>query len=132
MYISVLRNQRPIKPTGLVVLAIGVVITTLGAPDLVTHQNHRQPQREHCHTQKVLHLPVSYLFYPRVIRWAFDAPVLASVVIDAILVGFAVQLVVLLVVGDKVVEREAVVTCNEVHALINFSFFVTIDLRTTD
>src|SRR5215469_2213422 len=132
MYISVLRNQRPIKPTGLVVLAIGVVITTLCAPDLVPHRNHRQTQREHGHGQKVLYLPVSYLFYLGVIGWAFDTPVPASVIIDAILVGFAVQLVVLLVVGDKVVERKAVVTCHEVHALIGLTFFVAVYLWTAE
>src|SRR5262249_9246527 len=132
MYVSVLRDQRPIKPTGLVVLAIGVVITTLCAPDLVTHQNHRQAQRDHGHGQKVLHLPVAYLFYLGVIRWTFDTPVAASVVVGAILVGFAVQLVVLLVVRDKIVEREAVVTCHEVHALIGLTFFVTVDLWTAE
>src|SRR5215467_2566809 len=131
MYISVLRYQRPIKPTGLVVLAIGVVITTLCAPDLVTHRNHRQTQREHGHAQKVLHLPASYFFYLGVIRWAFDPPVLAPIVVGAILVGLAVQLIVLLVVRDKVVKREAVVTCHEVYALVSLTLFVTVDLRTT-
>src|SRR5215475_8641572 len=118
MYISVLRYQRPIKPTGLIVLAIGVVVATLCAPDLVTHRNHRQAQREHGHGQKVLYLPVAYLFYLPVIAWAFYAPVPASVVVDAVMVGLAVQLIVLLVVRDKIVKREAVVTCHEVHALI--------------
>src|SRR5579859_475996 len=132
MYVSVLRDQRPIEPTGLVVLAIGVVITTLCAPDLVTHQNHRQTQREHRHGEKVLHLPVSYLFNLRIIRWAFDTPVPASVVVGAILVGFTVQLVVLLIVRDKVIEREAVVTCHEVHALIGLAFLVAVDLWTAE
>src|ERR1700756_4672594 len=132
MHISVLRDQPPIKPSGLVVLAIGVVITTLCASNLVTHQNHRQTQREHRHGQKVLHLPVSYLFNVGIIRWAFDTPVPASVVVRAILAGFTVQLVVLLIVRDKVVEREAVVTCHEVHTLIGLTFFVAVDLWTAD
>src|SRR5215467_8158164 len=132
MYISVLRNQRPIKPTGLVVLAIGVVITTLCAPDLVPHRNHRQTQREHGHGQKVLYLPTSYFFNLWVVRWAFDTPVVAPVVVGAILVGLAVQLIVLLVVRDKVVEGEAVVTCHKVHALIGLTFFVTVDLWTAE
>src|SRR5215469_15599525 len=123
MYISVLRDQRPIKPTGLVVLAIGVVIATLCAPDLVTHRNHRQTQREHGHGQKVLYLPVSYFFYLGVIRWAFDPPVVAPVVVGAILVGFTVRLIVLLVVRDKIVEREAIVARHEVHALISLTLF---------
>src|SRR5215467_11898859 len=123
MYISVLRDQCPIKPTGLVVLAIGVVVATLCAPDLVTHRNHRQTQREHGHGQKVLYLPVSYCFYLGVVRWAFDPPVVAPVVVSAIMVGLAVQLIVLLVVRDKIVKRKAVVTCHEVHALISLALF---------
>src|SRR5215831_6437298 len=114
MYISVLRYQRPIKPTGLIVLAIGVVVATLCAPDLVTHRNHRQTQREHGHGQKILYLPVSYFFYVGVVRWAFDPPVVAPVVVGTIPVGLAVQLIVFLVVRDKIVKREAVVTCHEV------------------
>src|SRR5580704_709914 len=132
MHIRVLRDQRPIKPTGLVVLAVGVVITTLCAPDLVTHRNHQETQREHRHRQKVLHLPVSYLFNLRVIGWAFDTPVPASVVVGAIPVGFTVHFVMLLVVRDKVIEREAVVTGYEVHALIGLTFFVSVDLWTAE
>src|SRR5580700_9591821 len=44
MHIGMLCRQRPIKPTGLVVLGIGIVIALLGTTDLVTHQNHRQAQ----------------------------------------------------------------------------------------
>ena len=34
MHIGMLREQRPVKPTGFVVLAIGVVVAALGAPRL--------------------------------------------------------------------------------------------------
>src|SRR2546430_6748870 len=91
MHIGMLRHQRPVKPTGLVVLAISVVVTLLGAPYFVAHQNHRQTQREYRHGQKVLHLPVSQLLDGRIIGGALDTPIAASVVVRAIAVGFAVQ-----------------------------------------
>src|SRR2546422_1913827 len=129
MHIGMLRHQRPVKPTGLVVLAISVVVTLLGAPYFVAHQNHRQTQREYRHGQKVLHLPVSQLLDGRIIGGALDTPIAASVVVRAIAVGFAVQLVVPLVVGDEVIEREPVVTGYKVHTLLSLAFLVTINLR---
>ena len=42
---------------------------------------------------------------------------------------FAVGLVVLGVVGDQVVEREAIVTGHKVDALVGFVFFQAIDIR---
>ena len=39
---SMLRNQSPVKPTDLVVLAICIVVPHLGASHLVAHRNHRQ------------------------------------------------------------------------------------------
>ncbi len=47
----------------------------------------------------------------------FDAAVPASIVVAPVVVSFAVQLVMLLVIGDQVVERKAIVTGNEVDAL---------------
>src|ERR1700724_3375838 len=108
MDIGMLSDERPVKPTALVVLAIGVVVTLLGAPHFVTHQNHRQTQREHRHSQKVLHLPISQTLYHSIIGWPFDSAIPASVVVGAVPVVLAVRLVVLLVVGDEVVECEAV------------------------
>src|SRR6185295_2029004 len=90
--------------------------------------NHRQTQREHGHGQKVPYLPVSQLLYRRIIGWALDTPIRASVVVRAIPVVFAVRLVVLLVVGDEVIECEAVVTRHEVHALLGFAFLMTVNL----
>ncbi len=49
MHAGMLSKQTPVEPTGLVVLAIGIVVAMLRAPHLVAHQYHGQPQREHCH-----------------------------------------------------------------------------------
>src|SRR6185295_356110 len=90
--------------------------------------NHRQTQREHRHGQKVPHLPVSQLLYRRIIGWALDTPIPASVVVRAIPVVFAVRLVMLFVVRDEVIECEAVVTGHEVHALLGIAFLMTVNL----
>src|SRR5262249_35149922 len=47
----------------------------------------------------------------------------------AITVVFSVILVVFMVVGHKVVERETVVACHEVDTLLRFAFLVSINLR---
>ena len=38
--IALLFNPAPVKPTDLVVLAVGVVVALLGVADLVAHQEH--------------------------------------------------------------------------------------------
>ena len=50
----------------------------------------------------------------------------------AVAVVFAVGLVVLAVVGDQIVEREAVVAGHEVDALLGLALLVAVDLRAAD
>src|SRR5512132_1991090 len=40
MDVRVLCEQRPIEPAGFVILAIGVVVSTLRSPHFVTHEKH--------------------------------------------------------------------------------------------
>src|SRR4029077_12105318 len=128
MQIGVLCNQRPIKPTGFIVLIPGVIVAPLSAPHFVAHENHGQSQRENGHCQKVLYLAISQLFDVRSIGGTLNAPVMAFVVFNAIAVIFTVWLVVLLVVGNKVVEREAIVTGDKIDAGLSFAFLVAINL----
>src|SRR5262249_52736435 len=60
---------------------------------------------------------------------ALNATVPASIVVRAVPVILAVGFIVLLVVRDQVIEREAVVTGHEVHALFSLTLFVAVDLR---
>src|SRR6516162_806173 len=129
MHIGVLRDQGPVKPAGLVVLAVGVVVATLGAPHFIAHLNHGQAQREQGYRKQVLHLAISQLLHCRIVRWALDATVPASVVVRAVAVVLAVRLVVLLVVRDEIVERKAVVTSHKVHALLRLALLMTVNLR---
>src|SRR5262249_41079502 len=60
------------------------------------------------------------------------AAVPATVIIGPVPVFFAVRLVVLVVVRDKIVEREAVVTRDEIHALFGLALFVAVHFGASD
>src|SRR5208337_721794 len=66
-------------------------------------------------------------FYFGIVRWTFDAAVPASVLLAAVAVVFAIFFVVLVIVGDDVVERKAIVTRNEIDALLGLALPLTID-----
>src|SRR5690606_3810258 len=44
--LALLRAEIPVKPADLVVLAVGVVVAALGAPDLVAAEQHRYALRQ--------------------------------------------------------------------------------------
>ena len=128
VHVRVLRDERPVEPARFVVLAVGIVVAPLGAAHLVAHEDHGHADRQERDGQEVLHLPVAKRLDHRVIRRTFDTTVPAPVVVGAVAVVFAIGLVVLGVVGDEVVEGEAVVTGHEVDALLGLALLVGIDL----
>ena len=107
-------------------MAVGVVVAALRAPDLVAHQQHRRPHGEHRQRQEVLHLAVAQPFHGRIVGRSFDATVPAQVVGGAVEIAVTVRLVVLGVVGDEVVQREAVVAGDEVDALLRLALLVPV------
>ena len=90
------------------------------------------PSGEHRHGEEVLHLPVRSFSIAGIVGRAFDTAVPASVVVGAVAVVLAVRLVVLAVVGDEVVEGEAVVTGDEVDALLGLALLVAVERRAAD
>mgnify|MGYP003694180711 CR=1 FL=1 len=90
------------------------------------------PERQHRHGEEVLHLPRSQLLDRRIVGRAFHAAVPASVVVGAVAVVLAVRLVVLAVVGDEIVQGEAVVTRHEVDALLGLALLVAVERRAAD
>ena len=72
------------------------------------------PTRQQVERQEVPDLAVAQRLDRGVVGRALDAAVPAQVVVVAVAVVLAVRLVVLLVVGDQVVQREAVVAGHEV------------------
>src|SRR5438034_4819555 len=98
MDICVLREERPVVPVGFVILTIGIIVTILGAPHFVTHEQHGHTHREQRDGQKVLHLSVSELLHRGIIGGTFNATVPAAVVVGAVTVVFAVCFVVLVLI----------------------------------
>ena len=82
----------------------------------------RAAQRE-----KIPDLPAAQLLHGRVVGRAFDATIPAAVVVRAVAVVLAIGLIVLDVVGDEVIEREAVVAGDEVDALLGLALLMTVD-----
>src|SRR5215472_11509322 len=126
MHAGMFRNQRPVEPANLVVLAIGIVVATLGATDFVAHDEHRNSQRKQSDGQENLDLSVSQVFNFGRAGWPLDTTVPATIVVGAVAVFFAVGLVVLLVVGNQVIQGKSVVTGHEVDALFGLALLVTI------
>src|SRR4029434_4830671 len=87
---------------------------------------------QHRDRQQVLHLPIAQSLYCGIIRGAFHTAVPAPIVVGAVTVVFPVRLVVLVVVGDQIVEGETIVTRHEVDALLGLAFLVPVDLRATE
>src|SRR5262249_25102075 len=125
-------HRIPVEPTGFVILAIGVVVSMLGAPYLIAHQQHGHPKRKDRHCQKILGLALAELFDRGVFGRAFNTAIPAAVIIRPVAVVFAILLIVLGVVGDQVVKREAVVTRHEIDTLFGLSLFVSINLGAAD
>ena len=85
-------------------------------------------EREQRHGQQVLHLAVAQRFDLRIVGRPLDAAVPAAIVVGAVAVVLAVGLVVLAVVRHEIVQREAVVAGDEVHAGFGFALLVAVDL----
>ncbi len=104
----------PGKPGDLVVLAPRVVAAALAAAELVAAEQHRHALGEQQRRQEVALLARAQRVDLRIVGLALHAAVPRPVVVRAVLVVLEVGLVVLLVVRDEVVQREAVVGGDEV------------------
>src|SRR5258705_13693953 len=116
-YVVVAAEQAPVEPGGVVVQAVRVVVPPLCAAHLVAHEQDGRPECEEDDGEEVLPLAIAQLLDGGVVGWALDSAVPGAVVVRAVAVLLAVGFVVLTIVRDQVVEREAVVGGDEVHAL---------------
>src|SRR5947208_5377934 len=98
------RADRPIQPADLVVLAIGVVVASLAATELVSRQEHRGALREDERREQVAPVAAAHRVDCGVVGRSFNAVIDAGVLIVAVAVVLAVRLVVLVLVAYKVGE----------------------------
>jgi len=121
-------NQVPIKPGELVVLTPGVVIATLGPPDFVAGQQHWDPSTDHQDRNEVLCLTATKGDHGGILRLAFNPAVPAQVVVGAVTVIFAIGLIVLMVVANKVAKSETVVASDEINAVFWQSSVISVEI----
>src|SRR3546814_9426797 len=121
----IVRDQLPVYPTDLVVLAVGVVVAVLTAPEFVAGQ---QKWRAVCEDERCQHVPFltfAQFHDRRILGRPFHAVIPAVVGVVAVMIALAVRLVVLVVVGSPVVQREAVRSeehTSELQSLLRTSF----------
>src|SRR5207237_2547204 len=110
-------RKSPVKPADLIVLAIGVVVSLLGAPHFIPAEDHGYAARDQQNDCKILHLALAQRFNVRIGVIALDSAVPAQVFINAVSLVFPVFLVVLCVIGEEIVQRKTIVTGNEIDAV---------------
>src|SRR5579862_106288 len=107
---------RPIEPADLVILAVRIVVSALGALKLVAREQHWNPLREQQRREKV-----ALLFCPQrenlaIQRLAFGAAVPAVILLHSVSVVVEICLVVLAIVRNEIVQRKPVMGGDEVDA----------------
>src|SRR6266699_7077337 len=108
----------PVKPTDVVVLTIGVVGAVLCPTPLIPSAEHRHALGKKQCREKIATLPIAQHVNLRVIGRTFDAAIPRLIIIVAVAVLVAIQLVVFFVVADQVVQGESIMGCHEVGARV--------------
>src|SRR5271165_766951 len=109
----------PVQPSSFVVLVIRIVVAELRVEEFVPGPEHRDPVRQQQQAAEILNLLPAQRQHGRWRSFVSFVPTVPTVVvIHAILVVVTICPVVLAVVGDKIVQREAVVRRYIVQALI--------------
>ena len=118
VHVGVLAKQIPVKPADFVVLAVCVVVSPLRAQQLIAAQNHGCSQGEQKVTEVVLHDLSAQTQDIGVVGIALRSAVPRIVIIGAVAIVLLVRVVVFLIVGHKIPERETVVARDEVDAVV--------------
>src|SRR5262245_10039131 len=100
----------------------------LRAADFVAHEQHGRARGQQLDRAEVLALTIAKRLDRGVVGRSLYAAVSALIVVRPVSIAFAVGLVVLAVVRDEIVQREAVVTGDEVDAVFGFPILVTVEI----
>src|SRR5262249_32283449 len=106
----------PVQPSHVVVLAISVVVAALGAQHFIAALQHGDALGQEKRRQDAPHFGFPYIRHLVVLGRTFLSAIPTVVVVLAVAILFAIGFVVLLVVGNQVVQGKAVVASDEVDA----------------
>src|SRR4030095_4246195 len=116
MDVGMLCEKRPVEPAGFVILAIGIVISKLCSPRFVAHEKHGHTDRKHRYGQEVFYLPVPEFLHSWIMSRTLNTAVPTPIVVRAVPVIFAVCFVVFGVIGDEIIDGEAVMARYKINA----------------
>src|SRR3974390_251030 len=109
----------PVKPPDFVILVVGIVVTELRVQEFITGPEHRDAIRQQEQTAEVLDLLSAKRHDVRRCSFVpFMTAVPTVILIHAVLIVMTVLPVVLLVVGNQVIERETIMRIYIVHGLV--------------
>ena len=106
----------PLRPGYLVILAVSVVISLLGAPAFVAAAQHRHALREKKCAEEIALLSPPKRVDLWILRRTFGPTVPGLVVVVAVLIVFAVRAVVFFVIGNQIRQSVAVMRGDKVYA----------------
>ena len=106
----------PVDPADLVILAVRVVVALLSVGHFVTSQQHRRTLRQQECGQQVASLAVPQCVDVRVVGGTLHPAVPAAVVAGTVAVFLTVGFVVLVVVGDQIIDGHTIVGGHEIDA----------------
>ncbi len=119
----------PIKPTDLIILAVGVVVSALRSPHLIPHQQHRRSLGHEQDRQHILDLAQAQVIHVLISGRPFHPAVPTKVIICSIAVVLSVGLIVFVIVGNQVIERESIVAGNKVDATVWLPIWLLKEIR---
>src|SRR5439155_20532196 len=111
-------GQVPVEPANLIILAPGIVVALLGAQEFIAGEQHGHALRQEQGRDEILGPAAAQAEDLRIVRGSFHAAIPAEVFGHAVAIVLAVGLIVLLVIGDQVPERKAVVAGHKIDRVI--------------
>ena len=117
-YVLVRFQTAPVVPARFVVLAVGVVVAALRAAKFVPAEQHRHAARDQQRQQEVLDLAFPDGVDLVIGCVTFRAVILGEILGRAVVVVLTVRFIVLLPIAHEILQREAVVTGDEIDARV--------------
>src|SRR6056297_1121962 len=124
-------NFFPVVPGNFVILAVGVIVALLCPRNFVAAKEHGYSLGKEQGGKKIALLAGAQFQYFGVIGCSLNTTVPGTVVICAVLVVFTVGFIMFFIVGDQILQREAIVGGDKVDAGEGETAGILVEIRAT-
>ena len=107
---GIFSKSPPVDPANGIILTICIVISALGIADLIAPVDHRHSLGKQQHGKSSPHLPLPHLADPLLPARSLNAAVPGIIVAAAIVIALTVCLVMLIIIGNKVIQGKSILT----------------------